>query len=114
MGTAYPEQPYAALVTLTWRSIFLWYNWHMVILSIESSADETSISLIDAQGDFPTANYTILGNALRSQIELHNQYGGIFPMMAKREHAKAVVPLLGKYLHIGCGAQFDCAKHFPK
>ncbi len=66
----------------------------MLILSIESSADETSISLIDAQGEFPSANYTILGNSLRSQIELHNQYGGIFPMMAKREHAKAVVPLL--------------------
>ena len=27
-------------------------------------------------------------------MELHNQYGGIFPMMAKREHAKAIVPLL--------------------
>lgn len=66
----------------------------MLILSIESSADETSISLIDAQGEFPRATYTILGNSLRSQIELHNQYGGIFPMMAKREHAKAVVPLL--------------------
>jgi N6-L-threonylcarbamoyladenine synthase len=66
----------------------------MRILSIESSADETSISVVEAVGEFPTATYSILGNGLRSQIELHNEYGGIFPMMAKREHAKAVVPLL--------------------
>ncbi len=66
----------------------------MRILSIESSADETSISIVDITGEFPTATYSVIGNGLRSQIELHNQYGGIFPMMAKREHAKAVVPLL--------------------
>lgn len=66
----------------------------MRILSIESSADETSISIVEVTGEFPTATYEIVGNGLRSQVELHNQYGGIFPMMAKREHAKAVVPLL--------------------
>lgn len=66
----------------------------MRILSIESSADETSISIVDIVGEFPTATYSVIGNGLRSQIELHNQYGGIFPMMAKREHAKAVLPLL--------------------
>ena len=66
----------------------------MKILSIETSADETAISIVEATGDFPLATYEILGNALHSQIELHTQYGGIFPMMAKREHAKAIVPLL--------------------
>lgn len=66
----------------------------MRILSIESSADETSISLVEATGDFPKAKYEILGDALHSQVKLHEQYGGIFPMMAKREHAKAIVPLL--------------------
>lgn len=65
----------------------------MRILSIESSADETAISIVETDGDFPTATYTLLGNSLRSQVELHNTYGGIFPMMAKREHAKALVPL---------------------
>lgn len=66
----------------------------MRILSIETSADETAISIVDVAGEFPTATYTLIGNALRSQIEMHNQYGGIFPMMAKREHAKALVPIL--------------------
>lgn len=66
----------------------------MKILSIETSADETAVSIVEAIGDFPTATYEILGNALHSQVELHTQYGGIFPAMAKREHAKAIVPLL--------------------
>jgi N6-L-threonylcarbamoyladenine synthase len=66
----------------------------MRILSIETSADETAISLVEATGEFPKATYEILGNALHSQVELHTQYGGIFPTMAKREHAKAIVPLL--------------------
>lgn len=66
----------------------------MNILSIETSADETAISIIGAQGDFPNATYTILGNSLRSQIETHRQYGGIFPTMAKRDHARALTPLL--------------------
>lgn len=66
----------------------------MNILSIETSADETAVSIVNTDGDFPHATYEILGNALHSQIELHAQYGGIFPTMAKREHAKAIVPLL--------------------
>lgn len=65
----------------------------MRILAIETSADETGISIVEANGDFPTATYELLGNALRSQIETHTKYGGIFPMIAKREHAKALVPL---------------------
>lgn len=66
----------------------------MRILSIETSADETAISIVEATGSFPDATYEVLGNAIHSQIQLHAQYGGIFPAMAKREHAKAVVPLL--------------------
>lgn len=66
----------------------------MRIISIETSADETAVSIVDADGAFPTARYSLLGNGLRSQIELHREYGGIFPAMAKREHAKALVPLL--------------------
>jgi len=66
----------------------------MKILSIETSADETAVSIIEADGDFPNATYTLLGNSLRSQIEMHREYGGIFPSMAKREHAKALTPLL--------------------
>ncbi len=70
----------------------------MRILSIETSCDETAVSLIEATGDFPNAEYHILGNALFSQIDIHREYGGVFPALAKREHAKTLVPMLEKAL----------------
>lgn len=66
----------------------------MLILSIETSCDETAISLVEVTGEFPTATYEILGNALFSQIDIHKEFGGVFPTVAKREHAKALVPML--------------------
>lgn len=66
----------------------------MKVLSIETSADETAVSVVDIDGGFPDASYEVVGNALHSQVKLHAEYGGIFPTMAKREHAKTIVPLL--------------------
>jgi N6-L-threonylcarbamoyladenine synthase len=64
------------------------------ILSIETSCDETAVSIIDAEGGVDTPIFKVLGNALYSQIDLHAEYGGVFPMLAKREHGKNLVPLL--------------------
>lgn len=66
----------------------------MKILSIETSCDETAVSLMEAIGNFPDAEYKILGNALRSQINLHREYGGVFPSLAKRDHAAIITTLL--------------------
>jgi len=62
----------------------------MRILSIESSADETATAILSAQ----RGTFKLEAHAVASQIKLHEQYGGIFPMMAKREHAKNITPLL--------------------
>lgn len=70
----------------------------MVILSIETSCDETAVSVVRAQGTFPDATYTIEGNALHSQIDVHSTYGGVYPAMAKREHIQRIVPLTKKAL----------------
>lgn len=70
----------------------------MIILSIETSCDETAVSIVEAVGDFPHAKYEVLGNALLSQIEVHREYGGVFPALAKREHVLALIPLLEKVL----------------
>ncbi len=70
----------------------------MVILAIETSCDETAISLVEATGEFPHATYEVLGDAVLSQIEIHREYGGVFPAIAKREHAAALVPVLEKAL----------------
>lgn len=65
----------------------------MKILAIETSCDETAISIVEASGE-KNPKFKILGNSLLSQIDIHKKYGGVFPMMAKREHSKNLVPLL--------------------
>lgn len=76
----------------------------MKILAIETSCDETAIAILECTGDpvklgshgagEQNATFTVLGNALISQIEIHKEYGGVFPALAKREHAKNLVPIL--------------------
>ncbi|USN87629.1 MAG: tRNA (adenosine(37)-N6)-threonylcarbamoyltransferase complex transferase subunit TsaD [Candidatus Nomurabacteria bacterium] len=70
----------------------------MLILSIETSCDETAVSIIEAVGDFPNSKYEVLGDALFSQIDTHREYGGVFPALAKREHIATVLPMLEKAL----------------
>lgn len=70
----------------------------MRILAIETSCDETAVCLVEASGTETDFQYTVLGNALLSQAPLHAQYGGVFPNLAKREHAKNLVPLLEEAL----------------
>lgn len=82
----------------------------MNILSIETSCDETAVSVVRAEGDFPNATYDVLGNALFSQVEIHRQYGGVFPSLAKREHAATLVPMLEKALD---EAGLESKKHEP-
>jgi N6-L-threonylcarbamoyladenine synthase len=66
----------------------------MRILSIETSCDETAVAVLSCMGDEKNAEFEILANALISQIDVHRPYGGVFPALAKREHAKNLVPLL--------------------
>lgn len=68
------------------------------ILAIETSCDETAVSILECAGDFNSATFTVAGNALLSQIDIHREYGGVFPAIAKREHAKNLVPLLAAAL----------------
>ena len=67
----------------------------MIILGIETSCDETALSIIEINGGKNGGTEVkILANEVLSQIELHKQYGGVFPMMAKREHGRNLIPLL--------------------
>jgi N6-L-threonylcarbamoyladenine synthase len=70
----------------------------MLLLSIETSCDETALSIVEVTGEFPHATYHILGNALWSQIDVHREYGGVFPALAKREHVATIIPMLEKAL----------------
>ncbi len=67
----------------------------MKILGIETSCDETAVSLIEATGNYHADfSFTVLGNGLISQAAMHAEFGGVFPALAKREHAKNLVPML--------------------
>jgi N6-L-threonylcarbamoyladenine synthase len=70
----------------------------MKILGIETSCDETAVCIVEASGGLEKPSFKILGDALFSQVKTHEQYGGVFPALAKREHAKNLVPLLHKAL----------------
>lgn len=65
----------------------------MKILAIETSCDETAIAIVEATTKEQGVAFQILGNALFSQT-IHKDMGGVVPMLAKREHAKNLVPLL--------------------
>ncbi len=69
----------------------------MRILAIETSCDETAIAIIETDGTMPPTDVHVLASNTLTQT-LHKQYGGVFPMMAKREHARTLVPLLVKTL----------------
>lgn len=60
----------------------------MKILGIETSCDETAISILEASGDTESLSFKLLGSAVNSQIDIHKEYGGVFPTLAKREHEK--------------------------
>lgn len=66
----------------------------MTILAVETSCDESAVAILSCAGDDSAATFTVLGNGLLSQIDIHQPYGGVYPALAKREHAKNLVPLL--------------------
>ncbi len=68
----------------------------MKILSIETSCDETGISLLECSGGVKNPTFKVLANALSSQAKLHSPYGGVYPNLAKREHIKNLPILLEK------------------
>src|SRR3989344_3986735 len=75
----------------------------MKILAIETSCDETSVAIIEAKERVPAGrqglknpSFEILSNVVLSQVKLHAHWGGVVPMMAKREHQANLIPILGK------------------
>lgn len=65
----------------------------MKILAIETSCDETAITVLEASGDTTSSRYILLGDSLYSQAVKHAEYGGVYPSLAKREHQQNLVPL---------------------
>ena len=66
----------------------------MRILAIETSCDETSIAILDISGTSKNRIIKRLAHNTATQIKIHEKYGGVYPMLAKREHGKNLIPIL--------------------
>jgi len=62
------------------------------ILGIETSCDETAASVVEG-------GRLIHSSVVASQIDLHAQYGGVFPEVASRQHIKTIYPVIDQALH---------------
>lgn len=59
----------------------------MIVLGIETSCDETSVSLVED-------GCNVISNVVASQVDLHRRYGGVVPEIASRAHLEAMIPVL--------------------
>lgn len=73
-------------------------NKFMKILAIETSCDETAVSVVECGSDLKRPRFDILSNAVSSQIKIHAPFGGVVPTLAKREHQTNLIPTLKKAL----------------
>jgi len=62
----------------------------MNILGVESSCDETGVAVVSVEGEAPPR---LRGQALYSQVQMHEAYGGVVPELASRDHVRRVIPL---------------------
>lgn len=61
------------------------------ILGIETSCDETAAAIV-------SDGRVIHSSVVASQIDLHAQFGGVFPELASREHVKAIYTIVDEAL----------------
>ena len=73
----------------------------MNLLSIETSCDETAIAVInfnELEKNNNQNHFNLLSNNILSQINIHREFGGVYPAVAKREHAKNITSIFEKSL----------------
>jgi N6-L-threonylcarbamoyladenine synthase len=61
------------------------------ILGIETSCDETAAAVVED-------GRLILSSVVASQVDLHAQFGGVFPEVASRQHIKTIYPVIDQAL----------------
>ncbi|MBO5395106.1 MAG: tRNA (adenosine(37)-N6)-threonylcarbamoyltransferase complex transferase subunit TsaD [Clostridia bacterium] len=63
----------------------------IIVLSVESSCDETSIAIVKNGRE-------VLANIVSSQIEIHRRFGGVVPEVASRNHITAISNIFNEAL----------------
>ena len=61
------------------------------ILGIETSCDETAAAIVEN-------GRVILSSVVASQVDMHAQFGGIFPEVASRQHILTIYPIIEQAL----------------
>ena len=67
----------------------------MIVLGIETSCDETSVSIVKDYKD----KGKILSEKILSQVKKHQPYGGVVPELASREHSDCISNLTRQVLN---------------
>jgi len=63
----------------------------MIVLGIETSCDETGIAIYSSEKG-------LIAEALYSQTDIHEEFGGVVPELASRDHIQKVLPMLQQVL----------------
>ena len=63
----------------------------IIVLGIESSCDETSVAVVKNGRE-------VLSNIIDTQIKIHEQFGGVVPEIASRNHIEAISRVAQKAL----------------
>lgn len=66
-------------------------NDYLRVLGIESSCDETAAAIVEN-------GRIILSSVIASQVDLHAQFGGVYPELASREHVRAIHAVVSEAL----------------
>jgi len=65
-----------------------------IIFAIETSCDETAMALVACKGGLTNPRFRIIKNEVLSQINIHKEFGGVVPNIAKREHITALPQMI--------------------
>ncbi len=72
----------------------------MRVLGIETSCDETGVAIYDSDRG-------LVADLLYSQVSLHQEFGGVVPELASRDHIRKTLPMIDQALEESASTRDD-------
>jgi N6-L-threonylcarbamoyladenine synthase len=69
----------------------------MIVLGIETSCDETAAAIVATSSDVARP-WTLRSNAIASQVRIHQEWGGVVPELASRQHVRDICGIVERAL----------------
>jgi len=83
------------------------------VLGIETSCDETAAAVVAETGD-PARPWRTLSNVVASQIQIHQQWGGVVPELSARQHIRDICGVVDRAIVAGgVGVDAIAVTHGP-